>query len=118
MELILSGQCPSKKNMYRRSKNGGMFLNREVVAQIDALILQARAQWGRGPIAHPDLEFTFYVKDRRGDRDNKLGTCMDVLQKAGVLLNDNIASSNGRLVILPAVVDKSERVVIRIQEAA
>ncbi len=93
-----------------------MFLDSDVKSKIDWLILQARRQWNRPPVEHPDVDVEFFVLDRASDRDNKLGCILDVLQKAGVLVNDNISRFNGTLVIHPAVVGSSEGVIVDISE--
>lgn len=107
MTLLLEGPIPCKKSLYRRGRNG-LFLDREVKAAIDCLILQAKHQWRVSPIEHPEVTVTFRVLDRRSDRDGKLATVLDVLQKAGVVANDNIAHFNGWLRIAPAIVGKRE----------
>lgn len=118
--IELRGPVPSKKNLYRRGKNGALFLNREVKDKIEILIMQARQQWKRPPLEHPDMDVEFYVLDRRSDRDNKLGCLLDVLQEAGVIAKDNIAKFNGTVVILPAIVGDREGVLLGIspREAA
>lgn len=113
--LTLMGPVPSKKNLYRRGKSGGLFLNSDVSAQITALTLQAANQWQGEALKHPAIDVTFFVATRRGDRDNKLSCILDVLQRAGVLVNDNIASCNGRLTLHPAIVSAQERVVIDLE---
>jgi Holliday junction resolvase RusA-like endonuclease len=94
MKITLSGHIPSKKNLLRRSKHGGLFRDSKVSAQIDALTLQARSQWiGREPLVRPQAIVTFHVVDYRSDLDNKWTTVLDCLRDAGVIKNDNI--SNG-----------------------
>jgi Holliday junction resolvase RusA-like endonuclease len=114
--LNLVGPVPSKKNLWRPRKGGGMFLDSSVKADIDALILQAKSQWKGPPAEHPEVWIKFFVLDQRSDRDNKLGCILDVLQEAGVIWRDNIARFNGLLVILPAVVGKQEGVIIDLEE--
>ncbi len=116
IRLTLRGPVPNKKNLWRVRKGGGMFLDSDVKSKIDWLILQARRQWNRPPVEHPDVDVEFFVLDRASDRDNKLGCILDVLQKAGVLVNDNISRFNGTLVIHPAVVGSSEGVIVDISE--
>ena len=93
-----------------------MFLDQDVKSKIDWLILQARRQWNRPALEHPDVDVEFFVLDRASDRDNKLGCILDVLQEAGVLVNDNISRFNGTLVVHPAVVGAHEGVIIDISE--
>lgn len=114
--MVLQGHCPSKKNLYRRSRDGRLFLDHEVKAQIDALIVQAQNKWKRRSMKDPEIDVEFHVRDARGDRDNKLVTLMDVLQKAGVIANDNIAQCNGTVVLLPAHISPQEHVHVWVLE--
>lgn len=120
MTFELLGHVPSKKNQWRPKPGGGIttFAKTGVKDAIDYLRSQAVFIWKlklkRGPVEHPEMTVTFYVKTRAGDRDNKLSTILDVLRDAGVLVNDNIARFNGTLTLLPAVVAKEERTVIQI----
>lgn len=114
--LNLVGNVPNKKNLWRPTKTGRMYLDASVKADIDALILQAKSQWSRMPMEHPEVAIKFFVLDQRSDRDNKLGCILDVLQEAGVIYRDNIARFNGLMVILPAVVGKQEGVIIDLEE--
>ena len=116
IRLTLRGNVPNKKNLWRPRKGGGMFLDQDVKSKIDWLILQARRQWNRPALEHPDVDVEFFVLDRASDRDNKLGCILDVLQEAGVLVNDNISRFNGTLVVHPAVVGAHEGVIIDISE--
>lgn len=117
MTIRLLGPVPCKKSKYRRGRTA-LYLDRSVSAAIDALVLQARAQWRRPPIEHPDITITFHVRHRRADRDGMLATVMDILQRAGVVANDNIARCNGWLRLAPAVVGEVEGVEIRITRGA
>lgn len=115
--LTLHGHCPSKKNDWERGGAGKMFLPAEVTAQIDTLITQALFHWRIGaPIEHPELTVTFFVAAKRQDQDGMYVTILDVLQKAGVLLNDNIKSNNGWKHLPPCefVSVSDERVDIRV----
>jgi Holliday junction resolvase RusA-like endonuclease len=107
--LVLKGHCPSKKNLWKRGKGGRTYIDHETAAIIAVLTAQAKAQWKREPVTHPNILVQFYVRDKRRDRDNMLTTLLDCLCKAGVLVNDNMAQCNGLLVVYPALVDKNER---------
>ena len=114
MTLVLRGHCPSKKNLWRRGRGGRTYIDDKTADLIDALTVQARAQWKHEPVTHPDVRVQFFARDRRRDRDNLLTTVLDCLREAGVIVNDNIKSFNGAVILLPAVVDKDERVVIEV----
>lgn len=117
LKLVLKGHVPAKKNLWKRGRGGRVYLNREAQDQIDYLTLQAQQKWsGKQPLTHPNFTVQFYARDQRGDRDNKFSTVLDLLQKAGVLVNDNIKQCNGTMTLLPAVVDKNERTVIDIAD--
>lgn len=113
MILQLVGPVPCKKSKYRRGRTA-LYLDRSVSAAIDALVLQAQAQWRRPPVEHPDITITFRVRHRRADRDGMLATVMDILQRAGVVANDNIARCNGWVHLAPAVIGDDEGVNIKI----
>lgn len=115
--LTLHGHCPSKKNEWERGGAGKMFLSEEVTEQIGVLITQAMYHWRLPlPVEHPELTVTFFVAAKRQDRDGMFVTILDVLQKAGVLVNDNIKRNNARNVLEPCefVSESEERVEIRI----
>ncbi len=116
IRLTLQGPVPNKKNLWRPRKGGGMFLDEDVKSKITALTVQARRQWRRPPLEHPDMDVEFFVLDGRSDRDNKLGCLLDVLQDAGVIKNDNVTNFNGTLVIHPAIVGRQEGVIVDISE--
>lgn len=115
MILELIGHVPSKKNQWR-PRRGGIRLDKSAQGAISALVAQARIIWGSfAPLEHPALAVQFFVRDQRGDRDNKLSCLLDVLQAAGVLVNDNIRRCNGVITLLPAVVRKEEGVTVEIR---
>lgn len=114
LTLTLTGPCPGKKNLWKRSKRG-VYIDKDVAAQLQSLTLQAAEQWRqREPAIHPDMTVQFYVKDRRPDLDNKSTTIWDCLRNAGVIRNDSVKWFNGKLTLLPAILDKDERVVIEV----
>lgn len=114
--LTLRGSIPCKKSKYRRSRRG-LFLDRNTSDTIRGLILQVQAQWKREPVEHPEVIVRFWWRSLRADRDGKLATILDVLQKARVIRNDNAAHFNGRLVLEPVRLDTEERAEVEIREA-
>jgi hypothetical protein len=64
------------------------------------------------------MSIRFLARDRRRDRDNLLTTVVGFLGAAGVIVNDNIKSLNNSLFLLPAVIDKDERVKIEVMVRA
>jgi len=55
VRLALRGPVPCKKSKYRRSRGGGLHLDRATSATIGGLVLQARSQWRREPVEHPEM---------------------------------------------------------------
>jgi Holliday junction resolvase RusA-like endonuclease len=55
-----------------------------------------------------------YLMSSTRDRDNLLTNVLDCLREAGVIVNDNIKSFNGALIMLQAGVDENERVRIEV----
>lgn len=116
--LTLHGHCPSKKNGWRMAGER-MIIPTEMKNQIEALTLQAMFQWKLGaPVEHPDVTVQFFVSAARQDEDGMWTTVLDCLQKAGVLVNDNIAHFNGRKIHEPCqfVSQNDERVEILVEK--
>lgn len=113
IHIRLKGIIPPKKSKYRlgidrRTGRARMFHSEHVKAQIDWLILQAKQQWKHLPTRHPDMSFQFYLRSRRKDIDSLKTTLLDVFQKAGILVNDNVRHNNGRVETLPAIISEEE----------
>jgi len=105
--ITLPGAMIAHKNMWMRSKHG-MRLPDEAKDYMATCAMIARAAWSHGaPARHPRMTVEFHVKSGRIDRDGMFVTVNDILQKAGVIQNDNVKHFNGELTILPAVVDKA-----------
>lgn len=109
--IELLGIIPPKKSLYRIGRKG-LFLNKEIAAIIDDLKRQATKTWAiigsGGALVHPSISVKFSVpssKSASWDRDGALVTILDVLQGAGVLVNDNVKWCNGRITIHEAVLD-------------
>lgn len=116
MRLVLLGHVPSKKNEWGPRKGGGIVLSRGASRDIESLISWANYGWrGKPALEHPKMRVKFFVLNQRSDRDNKLSTILDVLQKAHVITNDNIAHFNGDVTILPAQVSDKESTVIEFE---
>lgn len=101
--LLLKGPVPSKKNEWRFRANGSIGVDRETQSKIDALILQARIQWGpKKPLEHPAMEITLHVATARQDRDNMASCLLDILTAGGVIVDDRVSVFNGPVVLQPA----------------
>lgn len=108
VKLVLHGHVPSKKNQWRPIR-GRIVLDKKARSYIVSLVTQARIAWGPAKAwVNPDMDVQFWVRSARSDRDNKLSCILDVLQEAGVILNDNTAQFNGTLVLKPAVITDGE----------
>jgi hypothetical protein len=104
--IRLLGWCPSKKNRYRIAARGrgkvGLKINDDDKAFLDALQFQANSLWQHQPLSHPEMVFRLTTSNPAQDSDGALTATLDILQVAGVLINDNIRHFNGAKVILPA----------------
>lgn len=118
--IVLWGHCPSKKNGWGRNKgSSGMHIDPQMKAEIQSLTTQALFMWKHaGPVEHPELTFRFFVHSARRDRDGMLTTVLDLMQAAGILVNDNMKWNNGRTVMEPVcfVAPADERVEILIEK--
>ena len=120
VRLLLRGPVPSKKNNLRRGEHGNMFTRGDSTQTIGALIAQARSQYRDEPIARAAVHCTFYVPTGRADGDNKLTTILDVLQKAGIIQNDNAlrCPSGGYLCVIGESEERTEVEVWRLPNDA
>lgn len=90
--FTLLGEMPSKKNAWKRSASGRVYIPDDVKQEIDAFLWQIKGTKGRptSPITGPvGVSLVFYVKRlEQRDLDNMATTALDILQKAGVIAND------------------------------
>ena len=100
--IRFTGPFPSKKNKLFRRSNGRLGVDRKTQDQIDALVWQARSQWAALPVGHPGMCWRFGIRNRGQDRDNIKTTLLDVLVKAGVLVDDNFMHLNDWEITEPA----------------
>lgn len=123
MKLILFGDLPCKKNRIRAGRGGGHY-PKEVKETLRNLELQARAQWrtGGGPTAparNLSFDYRIYVQNPAKDRDGIWTTILDVLKRAGVILDDAIRNHNGTETNRPAEIvadPHEERIEITVTE--
>lgn len=93
--FTLQGTVPSKKNAWRRTASGGVYLPDQIQADIDALVILAISQRNKLDVASLKgytlgVEVKFEVKRQNRDLDNAFTTLLDVLQKAGIIENDRL----------------------------
>jgi Holliday junction resolvase RusA-like endonuclease len=112
-EIILYGTAVSKKNSYRPHA-GGMHKDKQLQAELDNLEMQVPGPCRDLRLEHPEIDFYIKTRSARRDRDNIVTTLLDVLVRCGVLVDDNVSHSNGRMTIHPAEVceEDSVRIVI------
>lgn len=117
IEIALSGNIPSKKNLLKMTKSGHGYYDSETRASLNDLAEQVAKQWSRynrdnvkiplGPLLHPAIAVVFYVVSERSDKDNKYTTVLDALVAGGVMKDDCIALCDGPVLLLPSIKTKS-----------
>lgn len=90
--FTLNGEMPSKKNNWKRSITGQVYVPAEIKDEVDAFLWQLplirRERDIQTPItASVRLTAIFYTCKRR-DLDNMLTTLQDILQAGKVIKND------------------------------
>lgn len=90
----LVGDIPSKKNAWKRTVSGRVYLRDDIQKDIDGLLYRLISHKNRSRIQFPingtlKLTAKFYVKNERVDVDNSYTTLQDLLQKAKIIENDN-----------------------------
>jgi Holliday junction resolvase RusA-like endonuclease len=93
ISFTLEGDMPSKKNAWK-SGRGRVYLPAEMERELGGLLLQLNTvrtrEKLREPITAPaELFVCFYTLEEKRDTDNMLTTLQDLLQKAGIVKNDN-----------------------------
>lgn len=97
MAFSLTGEMPSKKNAWKRSITGRVYIPEDIKVQVDDFLWQLKPIKMRYKLETPlharlRLTVTFYTTKRR-DLDNMVTTLQDILQVAGVISNDNLIFS-------------------------
>lgn len=97
IELTLMGPVPSKKNAWKRGRNG-VYLPPQAQADIDALVIQGNSvrhglklETIEGKKLH--VSAMFVLMREHEDLDNVFTTLLDVLQKANIIANDKLVRS-------------------------
>jgi len=90
--LYLSRLPVPKSNRYIRRKSGKVFKHPRVVNWEVRAIWELRQQYTGNPIDHEvSVEIVLTLPNRRKrDIDNMLKSLWDVLEKAGIIKNDNL----------------------------
>jgi hypothetical protein len=116
-EITLWQKVSSKKNKYLPMIIGGkasLIKDSKLRKELDALASQIPASMRNLNLEHPEIEVMMTVADGRSDRDNVLVTIMDLLVSTGVLRNDSIAASNGKITVYPAILSDHFKTVVRL----
>ncbi len=119
--LELKGTIPSKKNAWRSNPRGRSYLPEQIQADIDALVIQAQNQRHLHPVEPLKgkklyVGAVYYGSVVGKDVDNCYTTLLDVLQKAGIIENDNMVRENYSREV-PRIFHKEEvRTLISISE--
>lgn len=92
LQFSLEGEIPSKKNAWKPTAQGGRYIPGDVQSEIDALLWQLKPV--RSKLPHPisgpiSIQVEFTTQTKRRDTDNRYTTLQDILQKAGIIENDN-----------------------------
>lgn len=93
VKLTIVGRPLSKKRQYRRSKSGGIFLDKRWKEWEEDAMWQIKTQFPQksifeGPV---EVEYKVYVKGKYHiDLDNTIVAFNDILQKVGVIKDDDL----------------------------
>ena len=93
MEIIIYGDIISKKNSKQivcRGRYPLVLPSRAYQNWCEATLLELKKYRPKNPIERCKIDITFYSKtNRAADLDNKLGSVLDVLVEAGIIVDDN-----------------------------
>lgn len=107
----LKGEVQSKKNMYRISKNGGMFQDSKVLEWMTFCGWQLKSI--KPPVFDAPVKMCveFHIK-RDKDIDNCQNGLLDCLQYNGVLMNDRLVHE----ISAKKILTKEPKIVVSIEE--
>lgn len=80
----LAGDIPSKKNAWKRTVSGQVYLREDIQRDIDGLLIR---------LISLKIKAIFYIKNGRVDLDNSYTTLQDLLQKAKIIENDKMITA-------------------------
>lgn len=103
VDITFLGYC-SKKNRKAPNNNGrGLHIEPRTRLLMDRMELQVPADARDRMLDNPTAEWFVTYTNASVDVDGIITTVLDILQKYGVIVNDNIAHFGNRQVIHPAV---------------
>lgn len=94
-QCTFTGRIPSKKNRWRRSASGGVYLPKKERDDSDVILGEMIRQRNAQKLWEPmkgDLRVCFSIPKGRCDLDNEIQTLLDLLQKAAIIANDRDVS--------------------------
>ena len=110
VEIEFIGFC-SKKNRKAPKPNGkGLFIEKKTREQIQRMELQVSGYVRDLHLDNPSVEWFVTYTDGGIDFDGIMTTVLDILQKYGVIVNDNLKHFGGRQVIHEAVRGEVDKV--------
>ena len=91
--FTLIGEVPSKKNAWKRGKNGNVYIAGDVSDKLSDLMVQLRAHKNACGITFPlrgqmQVDIAIHEPKTTCDLDNQITSIFDLLQKTGVIYND------------------------------
>ena len=106
------GYC-SKKNRKAPNRNGrGLHMEPETRLMIQRMEMQVPGHVRDLHLEDPEVEWHFTYTNARVDKDGIITTVLDILQKYGVIVNDNIRRFNGKQTIWPA--ERGEEDIVKV----
>ena len=118
VEIVFIGFC-SKKNRKAPRKGGrGLFLESHTRDIINRMELQVPPEARDLMLDNPEIDWYITYTNGHADADGVVTTCLDILQKYRVIVNDNLAHLGSRQTIHPAVRGEQDSVRIVLTPSA
>ena len=110
--ITIRGYC-SKKNRKAPNANGrGLHIEPKTQQMIQRMEIQVPGSVRDLKLDNPEVEWFFTYTNARVDKDGIITTVLDILQKYGVILNDNVKRFNGKQTIWPAEPGEEDMVTV------
>ncbi len=122
MRIVLEfyGNIPSVKDRYlpvMRKGKPALTKDHKLRAQLDYILQQISREWWDLRLRDPTIVMQRFApkKNKRRDRDQILVTLLDLLVKAGVLIDDSDLYNNGDWHILKTQIAEAQKVVLTLE---
>jgi hypothetical protein len=118
VEITFIGFCGKKNRKAPRKGGHGLYLEPRTRDIINRMELQVPPEARDLMLDNPEIDWYITYTNGHADADGIISTCLDILQKYRVIVNDNLVHLGNRQTIHPAVRGEQDSVRIVLTPSA